>query len=117
MQRSARWALGIIAGAVVLPVTFWVVREVRRDNALLAFCKEARAGMPFADFLRLEKRLGIDESYLVQANFAGYIDQAHSTDLEFRSHFMDPDFACAVVHDGSTVKIVQLLTIEGFDPG
>jgi hypothetical protein len=28
----------------------------------------------------------------------------------------DPDFACAIVHDGRTVKIVQLLTLEGFDP-
>ncbi len=72
--------------------------------------------MPFADFLALEKRHWIDDSYLVQARFDGYIDQAHSHDLEFRSHMLDPDFACSVVHDGHTVQIVQLLTLEGFDP-
>jgi hypothetical protein len=72
--------------------------------------------MPFADLIALERRRWIDESYLVEAHFDGYIDQAHSTDLEFRSHMLDPDFACAIVHDGRTVKIVQLLTLEGFDP-
>ena len=54
---------------------------------------------------------------LVQANFVGYRGQAHSFDLEFRSPMLDPEFACFVGHDGKTVKMVQLLTLDGFDPG
>lgn len=71
--------------------------------------------MSFADLLALEKRHWISDSYLVQSRFTGYIDQAHSKELEFRSHMLDPDFACNIVHDGQTVNIVQLLTLEGFD--
>jgi hypothetical protein len=116
MRTSARWAIGILASVIILPLALWVAWETWRAHTLLAFCKEARVGMLFADFLKLERRHWIDDSYLVQSNFDGYIDQAHSNDLEFRSHMLDPDFACAVVHDGHTVKIVQLLTLEGFDP-
>jgi hypothetical protein len=71
--------------------------------------------MSFTDLLGLEKSHWIDDSYLVQSILDGYIDQAHSNDLEFRSHMLDPDFACNVVHDGRTVKVVRLLTLEGFD--
>jgi len=106
----------ISAAAIILPFALFVAREVWRDHTLLAFCKAAHAGMRFADLLALEKRHWIDDSYLVQARFHGYVDQLHSQDLEFRSHMLDPDFACAIGHDGETVKSVQLLTLEGFDP-
>nr|WP_315475909.1 hypothetical protein [uncultured Undibacterium sp.] len=62
-----------------------------------------------------EKRHSIDDSYLVQAMFANYIDQASSHDLDFRSRMYDPDFACAISHDGENVKSVQLLRIEDGD--
>ena len=98
-----------------MPLALFVARETWRARTLLAFCKAAQPGIAFADLLALEKRHSIDDSYLVQANFDGYIDQASSHDLEFRSHMYDPDFACAIGHDGHKVKYVQLLTLEGFD--
>lgn len=116
MERPARWVLGISAAAIILPVASYIAWEAWRADALLAFCKEAQVGMPVADLLELEERHRIDDSYLVQAIFDGYIGQIHSTDLEFRSHMLDPDFACFVDHNGSTVTSVQLVTLEGFDP-
>ena len=117
MRKSARWALGIVAAVIILPVPSWIAWLEWREHTLLAFCKEARVGMSFNDFLLLQRRHWIDDSYLVQANFVGYRDQAHSFDLEFRHHMLDPEFACFVGHDGKTVKMVQLLTLDGFDPG
>jgi hypothetical protein len=73
--------------------------------------------MSFSEMLGLERRHWINDSYLVQAVFDGYVDQAHSFDLEFRSHMLDPDFACVISHDGHLVKSVRLLTLEGFDAG
>jgi hypothetical protein len=52
----------------------------------------------------------------VQAKFEDYMDQASSRDLEFRSQMLDPDFACAIGHDGQKVRYVQLLTLDGFAP-
>ena len=106
----------IAAAAIILAPALFVAWEAWRAHTLLAFCKAARPGISFADLLALEKHHWIDDSYLVQAKFDGYVDQFHSNDLEFRSHMLDPDFACAIVHDGQTVKFVQLLTLEGFDP-
>jgi hypothetical protein len=104
------------AAAIILPITAFVAREAWRARTLLAFCKSVQPGIAFADLLALEKSYSIDDSYLVQAKFDGYIDQASSRDLEFRSHMLDPDFACAIGHDGQKVKYVQLLTLEGFTP-
>jgi hypothetical protein len=72
--------------------------------------------MSLADLISLERRHWIGESFLVQTRFKDYIDQAHSHNLEFRSQLFDPDFACAIGHDGRTVMNVQLLTLDGFDP-
>lgn len=116
MERSARWVLGIGAVAIILPVASYIAWEGWRADTLLAFCKQAQVGMPVADLLDLEERHRIDDSYLVQAQFDGYIGQIHSTELEFRSHMLDPDFACFVGHNGNTVKSVQLVTLEGIDP-
>lgn len=116
MQRTSRWLLGICAAAIILLLPAWVAWNFWRAHTLLAFCKEVHVGMPFTEFLSLERRHWINESYLVQAHLHGYIDQAHSTGLEFRSQMLDPDFACAVNHDGRSVTSLQLLTLEGFDP-
>jgi hypothetical protein len=105
--------LGLGAG-LVLTITYFVSRQMWRDHALLSFCKAAQSGISITALLVLEKRHGIDDSYLVQAGFADYIDQAHSPSLEFRSQWFDPEFVCAITHDGQTVKVVQLLTLEGF---
>lgn len=83
---------------------------------LLAFCRDAHAGMSLTELLELERRHWIGESFLVQAMLPGYVDQAHTDSLEFRSQFLDPDCACAIAHDGTTVTDVTLLTLEGFVP-
>lgn len=111
-----RRVLIALALAIILPLVLFLARENWRARTLLTFCKAAQPGITFGELLGLEKLHSIDESYLVQANLVGYIDQASSHDLEFRSHIYDPDFACAIVHDGERVKHVQLLTLEGFDP-
>jgi hypothetical protein len=119
VTRRKRWLLILCVAAILLPtiglfsLATW---QNRRDKALLAFCKAAHTGLSINDLLTLERHYGVDESYLIQARFAGYIDQAHSDDLEFRSQPIDPDFACAIGHDGHLVTTVQLLTLEGFKP-
>ena len=72
--------------------------------------------MSLEGLLDLERSHWINESYLVQARFDDYVDQAHSYGLEFRSQPMDPDFACAINHNGQTVTSVVLLALEGFSP-
>lgn len=69
--------------------------------------------MTVTELLALERRHWIDDSFLVQARFDDYVDQAHARSLEFRSQPIDPDFACAIRHDGKVVTGVQLLTLEG----
>ena len=96
-----------ISASLLLPLfTAW---EAWRAYTLLAFCKEARVGMPLPDLLRLERSHWIDDSYLVEARFHDFVDQAHSHNLGFRSHMLDPDFECAIGHDGAFVTSVQLL--------
>lgn len=115
MTKRARWIVVVsFVAAIVLPFPGLIAWQMWRDHALLAFCKDARAGMSFADLLVLERRHWVNDSYLVQAVFKDYIDQEHSHDLEFRSQPFDPEFACAITHDGQTVRSVQLLTLEGF---
>jgi hypothetical protein len=109
MRKRARWILTVLAVAVLLPIPSWVAWEGWRQHTLVAFCRDAKVGMSLTDLLRLEKRHWINDSYLVQALFKGYVDQAHSRDLEFRSHIYDPPFACAITHDGHAVTSVQLL--------
>jgi hypothetical protein len=105
----------IAVTAVILPIVLFFAREAWRSHTLLAFCKAVQPGISFPELLALEKRHWIDNSYLVQANFhEDFVDQAHSPALEFRSRMLDPDFACAITHDGRTVKLVQLLGLEGF---
>jgi hypothetical protein len=101
--------------SIILPITAYFVVEAWRARTLLSFCKAAQPGITIAELMALEKHHSIDDSYLVQAMFANYIDQASSHDLDFRSRMYDPDFACAINHDGENVKSVQLLGIEDGD--
>src|SRR5690348_2368249 len=107
MTKRSRWLLILLALAVLLPIPSWIAWESWRAYTLLKFCREAQVGMPLADLLRLERRHWIDNSYLVEARIPGFVDQAHSRDLSFRSHMFDPDFECAVSHDGTVVTAVQ----------
>jgi hypothetical protein len=109
MARSMRWALILFAAAAILALSAWIAWERWRENALLAFCRDVSVGMSFEDLLRRERRDWIDNSYLVQALFDDYVDQAHSRELEFRSHIYDPPFACVVSHDGRRITGVQLV--------
>jgi hypothetical protein len=112
MSRTAKWIVGLVASLVLLPVPIWLAWENRRQDKLLAFCDHAHVGMTMAELLALERREGIDDSYLVQALFKGYIDQAHSRNLDFRSHIYDPLYACAIGNDGVDVTNVQLLKTD-----
>jgi len=109
IRRLAIWTLILLASAVVIALPADILWERWRANNLLAFCKEAQAGMTMPDLLRAEDRHRIDKSFIVQALFDDYIDQYHSHDLEFRSHIYDPPFACFIAHDGDRVTSVQLM--------
>lgn len=117
--RRTTWRTRILLAALcAIPVTFayYVGKESWRAHTLLEFCREVKSGISYEDMVALENRHWIEDSYLVQANFDGYVDQRHERSLEFRSHMMDPDFACVIGHDGQTIRFVQLLTLAGFDP-
>jgi hypothetical protein len=116
MSRLARWILVFCVLALALPLPAFIGWMMWRDHALLAFCRDAHAGMSLVELTELERSHWIDETFLVQAMFSDYVDQAHTDSLEFRSQFFDPDFACAIAHDGTIVKDVTLLTLEGFIP-
>ncbi|MBS0380667.1 MAG: hypothetical protein JSS29_19465 [Proteobacteria bacterium] len=87
----------------------WGFREVWRAHTLHAFCHQTRVGMPLSELFGLERQHGIDDSYLAQAKYRGYVDQVHSNELDFRSHMFDPDFQCSIEHDGRVVTSVRLL--------
>lgn len=112
LPRRHFWECGLLLllplGAMAL-LSMWVVWESWRAHTLLEFCKEARVGMTVSDLLRLERKHWIDDSYLVDARFAGFIDQAHTPSLGFRSHIYDPEFECAIDHNGTVVTAVRLL--------
>jgi hypothetical protein len=114
MARSVRWVLILFAVMFFLSLSVYIAWQRWRENALLAFCKDVSVDISFADLLRAEKRHWIDNSYLVEALFKDYVDQAHSHELEFRSHIYDPPFACVISHDGRRVTSVQLLVTENW---
>ncbi|MEK8032873.1 hypothetical protein AACH06_18795 [Ideonella sp. DXS29W] len=116
MKACSRWVVSLLTAAPVLLILGVVVWQEWRDHKLLAFCREVRPGMRVSVLIDLERHHRIDGSYIVQATFVEELDQSSIYDLEFRSQFLDPDFACAINHDGETVKSVQLLTLEGYIP-
>jgi hypothetical protein len=105
----------LIVASIILPFIAYLAVDAWRARTLLAFCKAAQPGISIAELMALEKSHSVDDSYLVQAMLSNYIDQTSSQDLEFRSRMYDPDFACAISHDGENVKSVQLLGIEDGD--
>jgi hypothetical protein len=107
-------AFALVAVASLYAFARW---DINRNLSLLAFCKEAKAGLSIDDFFALEKRFGIDDTFVVGSGMSGYAGHRSTKDLEFRSQPIDPYFACAVDHDGRVITNVQLLTLEGFDPG
>jgi hypothetical protein len=108
--HAREWGLVLLLalGAMSL-LSLWVAWESWRAHTLLEFCNEAKVGMSVQDLLRLERQHWIDDSYLVEARFPDFVDQAHSLNLGFRSHMYDPDFECAIGHNGTVVTAVQLL--------
>src|SRR5258708_7840682 len=89
MTKRIRWILVSCAAVVVLPLVALIAWQMWRDRASLTFCKEARAGISFAELTSLEKRHWIGESFLGEARFKDYVDQAHSHSLEFRSQWKE----------------------------
>jgi hypothetical protein len=98
-----------MAGAILLPFVLFIAWSEWRARKLLAFCKELQPGVTVTALLALEKRRGIDESYLTQALDPDFVDQAHSRSLAFQSQMLDPDFACLVEHDGESVISVEVI--------
>jgi hypothetical protein len=103
MTRSVRWVLisfALFAGGVILALPAYIAWERWRENALLAFCKDVSVGMSFADLLRTERRHWIDNSYLVEALFKDYVDQACPYCLTYFSY-------CLPHQDSYHLSVVQ----------
>jgi hypothetical protein len=109
MARLARLALSGVLVVAVVPFAAWFAWESWRAYTLRAFCGEVRPGISLADLYRLEERYRINDSYLMEARLPGYINQARSRELTFRSHPLDPDFDCDISHDGATVTAARLV--------
>ena len=111
MKRSTQWVIviGVVVGLPVATLATWTGWEIWRARTLLAFCKEVHVGMPLTQFLERERAHWVNDSYVVQSVFPGFVDQAHTKELEFRSHIYDPDFACFYTHDGKVITNAQIL--------
>ena len=111
MKRPPPWVIvtGVIWGLPILALIAFLAWEGWRAYTLMAFCKEVHVGMPLDEFLRRERHHWVNDSYLVQKMFRDYVDQTHSRELEFRSHILDPEFACYYEHDGKTITKAQIL--------
>ena len=97
-----------VASIVVVPA-LWLAW---RDHRLTQFCEQIRPGITLVELLSLEKRFGIDESFLVQSWFDEYVDQAHEKSLDFRSYPLDPEIQCSVGHNGVAVTSAILLRLD-----
>ena len=115
MIRRTRRILTLCVAAVLTPaagLAALIGWQALRDHSLLPFCKAAKSGISVDTLLDLERQNGVDDSYVVQAGSPRHIDQRHSHRLEFRSQWFDPDFACAIDHDGRVVTNVVLLALQ-----
>lgn len=109
MTRMARLGLGVAFAAILVPLPAWVAWQAWRANTLRAFCADVRPGISLADLYRLEERHWISDSYLTEALLPDYVGQAHTPELTFRSHPLDPDFECAISHNGTEVTAARLV--------
>jgi len=113
MSRSAWWWAGVASLTLLLVIASslawftWYVAS--RESHLRAFCADVRVGMTLDQLFRAEKDHGIDNSYLVEALFPDFVDQAHTRRLGFQSYNLDPMSNCDISHDGSVVTSVVLL--------
>jgi hypothetical protein len=109
MRKSLRWSVILLAAAIVLPIPTFVAWQSWRDHKLRGFCREVRVGLPVADLMSLERRYGIDASYLVLFKDDDFEHQAQKPDLTFRSYMLDPDLECAISQNGITVTSADLV--------
>jgi hypothetical protein len=109
MSRTAWWLIGTASCALLLAIALPVAWLTWRESHLRAFCAEVRVGMPLQELFRVERAHRIDNSYLVEAQFPDFVDQAHSHRLGFQSFNLDPLSDCAIGHDGAVVTSVVLL--------
>lgn len=88
---------------VVIPLSWLGLR----DHKLRGFCASIHAGLPVAELLKLEKREGIDGSYMVGPEL--FAQQLTDRNLDFRSFPLDPNFVCWVQHDGSFITSARIV--------
>lgn len=85
MARRWLWIVVVSVASIILRIAAPGLWLRHRFDAVLALRKGAKAGMPFSELLKLEKHQGIDNSFIVQASFADWIDQSHSPISENQS--------------------------------
>ncbi len=109
MSRIVRVAISLIAvlvAAVAMPLG-WMTW---RDHKVRTFCNDIRLGMNLSELFDLEKRHGIDGSYLFPFRNDNPIRQQDTRELAFVGAAPgDPNFECVVQHDGAVVIIAKLV--------
>jgi len=110
VSRAAQVIVGVIT-IVVLVAAVPIVNWEWRKHRVKAFCADIRLGMSISELLELEKRHGIDSSYLFPFRRGSPpVDQQDTRDLTFIGDYAgDPDFECSVQHDGVTVTAARLV--------
>jgi hypothetical protein len=100
-----------VVALVVLAVAVPILNWKWRDHRVRAFCGDIRVGMTLSDLIELEKRHGIDGSYLFPfRRDTPPIRQQDTPDLSFIGGYPgDPDFLCSVQHDGVAVTAAKLV--------
>jgi predicted negative regulator of RcsB-dependent stress response len=100
-----RWKIAaLVLLGLLLPVSALIAWQMWRDHRVRSFCQAVHAGLPIADLLGLEKRYGIDGSYLM----GDFNQQPHYRELVFRSHLFDPDFECSIRHNGEVIISAEI---------
>jgi hypothetical protein len=97
----------VLVALVLLPVCGIVAWLKWRDHKLMTFCEAVKIGAPIADLLRLERRYGIDGSYMVAPE--EFDRQTSNRDLDFRTFPLDPGSVCWIRHNGEFVTSAEIV--------
>ena len=107
-MRAAKWLTLSIGGTLLLLLAALSAWAYLRERNVVAFCADIQPGVTVAQLVQLERRHGIDDSYLITTRFEDYADRTKSRELEYRDQMLDPNVACSISHDGRTVSTVDL---------
>jgi hypothetical protein len=100
---------GLMLAAIVLAFSAFVVWQEWRERQLRSFCKSVHVGMSVTNMLLLQKRYGIDASFLNPVDRDELHRRTTDRSVEFIGGYPgDPDFLCSIEHDGKAVLSAEI---------